>query len=321
MDKRSTLVTLALALVAPSAFAQAQDYPNKPVKIIVPVSAGSGTDATARFVSTALAKAWNASLVVENRPGAGAALGSELVAKAPADGYTLLFAYSAHYSNPFVMNVGFDAVKDFEPIARLASSALIVATAPNSKLRTIKDVIAAAKAQPGGVSYASAGNGSTGHMAGALLGHMAGIELNHIPYKAASQVPVDAAAGVVDFMIGGLASALPLVKANRLHVIAVTTDKRSANIPEVPTVAESGLPGYENSSPIWLLAPRGTPEAIVNKLSEALVRIAATPEFKEYCFHQGIEVDIQNAATARANAQAESDKWRRLVQLTAPANK
>ena len=158
-------------------------------------------------------------------------------------------------------------------------------------------------------------------MAGALFETMADVQLNHVPYKSASQVPVDASAGVVDIMFGGLASALPLIKAGRLRVLAVTGDKRSANLPDVPTVAESGLAGFENSSPIWVFAPRGTPQPVVKKLSDALIRIAATPEFKDYTFSQGIEVDIQDAATAKAAAAGELEKWRKLVELTPPKNK
>ncbi|MES2481252.1 MAG: tripartite tricarboxylate transporter substrate binding protein [Pseudomonadota bacterium] len=320
MKKRHLLAAAALLVVgsAGPAMAQGADYPNKAIRIVVPVTAGSGTDATARFLANALGKAWNATVIVENKPGAGASLGSELVAKAAPDGYTLLFTYAAHYSNQWVLKLNFDAVKDFEPVARLANSTLVVATRGDSPIRNMSDLIAAAKKSPGQVSYASAGLGSTGHMAGALLGKMAGIQLNHVPYKAASQVPVDAASGQVDIMIGGLASALPLIRSGRLHPIAVTAAKRSANLPNVPTVAEQGLSGYENSSPIWVMAPRGTPQEIVNRLSAQLTRIAATPEFKDYCFNQGIEVDIQDAATFKAQAPAELHKWKQLVELTSP---
>ena len=318
---RRCLLLSAASLVLTHGVAHAQDYPTKPIKIVVPVTAGSGTDATARFVANALGKAWNTTVVVDNKPGAGASLGTDLVAKAPADGYTLLFTYAAHYSNQWVMSPPFDAVRDFEPVARLANSHLILATHPGSPLRNVRDVIAAAKAKPSQVSYASSGIGTTAHMAGALFETMADVQLNHVPYKSASQVPVDASAGVVDIMFGGLASSLPLIKGGRLRVLAVTGDKRSANLPDVPTMAESGLAGYENSSPIWVFAPRGTPQPIIAKLSESLTRIAATQEFKAYCFDQGIEVDIQPAATAKASAPAELEKWRKLVELTSPKNK
>jgi len=320
MKKRLFLGCAALPLFWFAGFAQAQalDYPNKAIRIVVPVTPGSGTDATARFVANALGKAWNAAVVVENKPGAGAALGSELVAKAAPDGYTLLFTYAAHYSNQWVLKPNFDAVKDFEPVARLANSTLVLATRADSPIRTLSDLISTAKKSPGMVTFASAGIGSTGHMAGALLEKMAGIQLNHVPYKAASMVPVDAASGQVEVMIGGLASALPLIQSGRLRPIAVTADKRSANLPNVPTFAEQGLPGYENSSPIWVLAPRGTPQEIVNRLSTQLTKIAATPEFKEYCFTLGIEVDIQDTVTYKAQAPAELQKWKKLVDLTSP---
>jgi len=317
--KATGIASLAFAALG-QAHAQAEDYPNRTVRIVVPVTAGSGTDATARFFSNALGKAWNATIVVDNKPGAGAVLGSEIVAKAAPDGYTLLFTYAAHYSNQWVLKPPFDAIKDFEPVARIANSTLLIATSPESPIRTMADLIAAAKKNPGKISYASAGIGSTAHMAGALLDKMAGIQLNHVPYKAASQVPLDAASGQVDIMIGGLASALPLIKAGKLRVLAVTASKRSTNLPSIPTVAESGLPGYENSSPIWLLAPRGTSQAIVNKLSAEMTKIAATPEFKDYCLTQGIEVDIQDAATYKASASAELQKWKMLVELTTPSS-
>jgi tripartite-type tricarboxylate transporter receptor subunit TctC len=318
---RRSLLLSAVSLAFAHGSAHAQDYPTKVIHLVVAVSPGSGTDATARFLSNALGKAWGTTVVIDNKPGAGGALGSDFVAKAPADGYTLLFTYGAHYSNPWVMATTYDAVKDFEPVARLANSTLIIATQPASPFRSLRDLIAAAKSKPGAISYASAGSGSTGHMAGALLSKLAGIELNHVPYKAASQVPVDASSGQVDFMIGGLASSLPLIRAGRLRVLAVTASKRSANLPDVPTVAQAGLPGYENSTPIWVFAPRGTPQPIVDKLSAALTRIAATSEFETYCVAQGIEVDIQTAAVAKAGAPAEMEKWRQLVVLTGANNK
>lgn len=320
-DTRLSLIALiSLTGLASLAQAQSQDYPNKPIRLVVPVTAGSGTDATARFFSNGLGKAWNTTIIVDNKPGAGAALGTEIVARAPADGYTLLFTYAAHYSNQWVLKPPFDAVRDFEPVARLANSTLVIATSPDSPIRSVADLIAAAKRAPGKVAYASAGIGSTAHMAGALLEKMAGIQLNHIPYKAASQVPLDAASGQVDIMIGGLASALPLIKSGKLRALAVTAAKRSANLPNVPTVAETGLAGYENSSPIWVLAPRGTPQAIVNKLSADLTKIAATPEFRDYCLTQGIEVDIQDTVAYRASAAGELQKWKALVELTSPSS-
>jgi tripartite-type tricarboxylate transporter receptor subunit TctC len=320
ISRRSAIIAAA-ALAMPPGPAWSQEYPSKPIRLVVPVSAGSGSDATARFLANALGKAWGVTLVVDNKPGAGAMLGTDIVAKAPADGYTLLFTYAAHYSNQWVLSPPFDAVKDFEPIARMANSTLVLATKPDSPYRTVRDLVTAAKHKPGALSYASAGLGSTGHMAGALLESLAGIELNHVPYKAASQVPLDAASGQVDVMFGGLASALPLIRSGRLRVLAVTSATRSAILPDAPTIAESGFPGYENSSPIWAFAPRGTPQAIVKKLSEVFTRAASSAEFKEFCLSQGIEADVQDAATVKAGAPGELEKWRRMVELTTPGNK
>ncbi|MES2999551.1 MAG: tripartite tricarboxylate transporter substrate binding protein [Pseudomonadota bacterium] len=317
MISRRHLIALPALAALPLRSAFAQEYPARPIRIIVPTGPGTGTDATARHMSAGLLKAWNTPVIVENKLGAGGVIGTDFVAKAAPDGYTLLFTYASHYSNQWIEPTPYDAVKDFEPIARLATSALVLVTGPNSPFKTVHDVVNAAKQKPGTISYGSAGTGTTSQMAAELLSSMAGIKLNHIPYKAPGQAAIDAAAGQVDISFGGLATQLPLIKAGRLRAIAVTTTTRSMNLPDVPTIAESGYPGYENSSPIWALAPRGTPQAITTKLSDTLVRLASTQEFKDFCFAQGFEVDVQNAAAFRAAAPAELEKWRRLVALTA----
>jgi tripartite-type tricarboxylate transporter receptor subunit TctC len=317
MISRRSLLAAPLLGALPLGAARAQDYPSKVVRIVVPTSPGSGTDTVARHVAATLGKAWNASVIVENKPGAGVNIATDYVAKAAPDGYTLLFTYAAHYSNTWVDKAPYDPIRDFEPVARMANSALVLLTHAHSPLRTVRDVIAAAKEKPGAVTYATAGNGTTGHMAGALLSTMAGISLNHIPYKTPSQTALDTAGGLVDVGFNGISTAIPLIRSGRLRPLAVTTAKRSAFLPEVPTIAEAGFAGYEISSPIWMMAPRGTPAAIVERLSDALTRIASTPEFREACAIQGIEPDVQNAATARAAAPAELEKWRKLVALTA----
>jgi tripartite-type tricarboxylate transporter receptor subunit TctC len=309
--------SLLLASALPFGAAWGQDYPNRVVRIVVPTTPGSGTDTVARHVAAALGKTWNAPVIVENKTGAGVGIATDYVAKARADGHTLLFTYAAHYSNTWVEKAPYDPVKDFEPVARMATSALVLITHPNSPFKSVRDIVAAAKQKPGAVSYATAGNGTTGHMAGALLGSMAGIQLNHIPYKTPSQAALDTAGGLVDFGFNGISTAIPLIRSGRLRPLAATTIRRSAFLPDLPTMAEAGFAGYEISSPIWVLAPRGTPAAIVERLSEAFTRIASTPEFKEACAVQAIEPDVQNAATYRASVAAEMEKWRRLVQLTA----
>lgn len=316
MISRRTFMLSAAAFTLPLPNAYAQKYPSKPIRIIVPTGAGTGTDLTARNLAVGLSKILGQPVVIENKLGAGGLIGTDIVAKAAPDGYTLLFNYAAHYSNQWVEKPPYDAVADFEPIARLAVSALVLVVGPNSPFHTIQELIAAAKQKPNSLTFGSAGAGTTSHMAAALFSKMAGIELVHIPYKAPSQAAVDAAGGQVDMTFGGLATSLPMIKSGRLRVLAVTTDKRSQNLPDVPTMSESGLLGYENSSPIWAFAPRGTPLAIVNELSDALVKVASTPEFKEFCFAQGIDVDIKGAAWCRAEAPKELAKWKDLVALT-----
>ncbi|CAG2147284.1 tripartite tricarboxylate transporter substrate binding protein [Cupriavidus numazuensis] len=319
MISRRTCLLLLPALPALASLplsARAQTYPSRPVRFVVPVSPGSGSDIVARYMSAELSRSLGGTFVVENRLGASGIIGTDFVAKAPADGYSILFSYAAHYSNQFVEKTPYDAVSDFDPIARLATSAMVLVTAANSPYRTVQDFIAAAKRKPGGLSYGSPGNGTTAHMAAALMSSKAGIQMTHVPYKAPSQVVVDVAGGQLDVGFGGVATSLPLVKAGRLRVLAVTSLRRSTYFPDAPTMDEVGLKGYELVSPIWALARRGTPPAIIAQLSDALTKAAATPGFKTFCHEQGLEVDIQDAATARARAPLELERWKKLVALS-----
>ncbi len=314
MHRRTFTAALSLASLAPVAFAA--EFPDsKTIRIVVATGVGSGSDLTARQIATGLGKALNTPVIIENKTGAGGVIGTDFVAKATPDGYTLLGTYAQHYTNQLVQKTPYDAIKDFEPIARIANSALVISVAVNSPYRTLKDVIEAARQKPGFITYGSSGNGTTSHMAAALLEHMAGVKLNHVPYKAPGQVALDAVAGQIDLGFNGMSSVLPLIKGGRLRALAVTTSQRSQSLPDVPTVAEIGHPGYEAASPIWLFAPRGTPQAIVNKLSEAVVRQAQSQGFKDLCLHQGLELDIQSATTAKAAGPSELEKWRKLMSV------
>ncbi|WP_179107063.1 tripartite tricarboxylate transporter substrate binding protein [Variovorax sp. KK3] len=303
------------ALLTTGAFAQPA-YPDRPIRFVVPVAPGAGTDLVARQVSVALNKLWNASVLVDNKPGAGGVLGTDAVAKAMPDGYTVLFTFSTHYTTPWLEKTPYDAVADFEPVAKLASTTLFMVTAADSPLRSVADVVAASKRAPRSISYASAGQGTPSHMCGALLGSITGIEMIHAPYKNGSQAMIETGSGQVQVAFSGPA-ALPLVRSGRLRVLAVTADKRSAQLAEVPTMNEAaGIVGYDIASPVWSLAPRGTPAAIVGRLSEAFAAITAAADFKAFCAAQYLEQDYQNAAAMKAAAAGESAKWRRLVELT-----
>jgi tripartite-type tricarboxylate transporter receptor subunit TctC len=317
--RRTVLAGLpaAGALLAGRAFAQvAWPERERPIRFIVPVAAGAGTDLVARQVAVALGSLWNTACIVDNRPGAGGAVGTDYVAKAAPDGYTLLFTFSAHYTTPLIDKTPYDPVADFEPVARLASSPLFMVTAPDSTFRSAADVVAAARRTPRSVTYASAGQGTPSHMCGALLESIAGIQMVHTPYKNGSQAMIETSSGQVGVAFSGAAS-LPLVKSGRLRLLAITTARRSAYLPEVPTLNESaGLQGYDLGSPIWAMAPRGTLDVVRGKLSDALAAIVATPEFKTFCAAQYLEPDYQGAAQAKAAAATEAAHWRRLVQLT-----
>lgn len=308
-------MVVAVVIATTSAFAT--EFPDgKAIRIVVATGAGSGSDITARQIAVGLGKDLNTPVFVENKTGAGGVIGTDFVAKAPPDGYTLLATYAQHYTNQLVQKTPYDAVKDFEPIARIANSALVISVAPDSPFKTLKDVVEAAKKKPGVISYGSSGNGTTSHMAAALFANMAGISLNHVPYKTPGQVALDASAGLLDLGFNGMSTVLPLIKGGRLRPLAVTTAARSQSLPDVPTLAELGYAGYEAASPIWIFAPRGTPQAIVDKLSSAVTRQARSPAFNELCLQQGLEVDVQNAATAKSAGPVELEKWRKLMRAT-----
>lgn len=310
------LGVLATTAVFSVTSAVAADYPgDQPVTVVVSTGAGSGTDLTSRQLAEGLAKDFGVPFVVENRTGAGGVIGAMNVAKAKPDGHTLLATYAQHYTNQLVRETPYDALEDFEPLARVASSALVISVAASSPYKTLADVVEAAKKNPGAISYGSSGHGTTSHMAAALLSSMADISLNHIPYKAPGQVAVDAAGGQIDLSFNGMSTVVPLIKAGRLRALAVTTSKRTQGLPDVPTVAELGYPGYEVDSAIWMFAPSGTPRAIVNSLSEALLRQTQTEQFKEVCARLGLDVDPQDAATVKANGPAEIEKWRKLMSV------
>ncbi len=316
LSRRSIVLSLPAAALFGAGHALAQAYPSRPIRVIVPVAPGSATDLTARQVVAGLTRLWNnAPVIVENKPGAGTIIGTDFVAKAPADGYTLLFNLSSHYTSPWLNKTPYDPVKDFEPVAKLVSTALVMITAVDSPFKSVQDVVAAAKKAPGTVTFASAGIGTTSHMGGALLNSLAGIELVHAPYKDGSQAMVDTANGQAQLGFSGPA-AIPLIKSGKLRVLATTGARRSAQLPDVPTVKEALHLDYEVTSPVWAFAPRGTPDAIVNRLSEAFGTIVAAPEFKAFCDAQYLDTSYEPAATVRAAAAGEAAKWRRLVELT-----
>jgi tripartite-type tricarboxylate transporter receptor subunit TctC len=308
---------MLLSLCAGPGAAHAQSYPSKAVRIINPFSPGGSLDLVARLLAKSLTSDLGQQFIVENRPGAGGSIGVELVAKSPADGYTLLIVQSSITVNPSLQRkVGYDPVKDFEPISKVSSYMFFVAAHPSLPARSVKALIALAKANPGQINYASVGVGSGTHLAGELFGHMAGVKLAHIPYKGTGQVMPDLLGGQIALTFGST-SVVPQVKSGKLVALAVTGAKRAAVLPDTPTVAESGIPGYEVTAWNALFAPAGTPLAIVNRLNELTRKNIAHAEAKSVMDAQGLDGDTGTAAELGNLVKSELAKWARVIKIAA----
>ncbi|AJG22459.1 putative exported protein [Cupriavidus basilensis] len=311
-----SLASLAAVACAPSAFAQ--QYPSRPIRIVVPASPGTAVDITARFMAEALAESLKTPVLVDNRAGAGGLIGTDAVAKAPADGYTLLFAGVPHLTTRWFTAgpVTFDPVKDFAPIAKVSSSALAIVVRADSPYKTLDDLIAAMKRKPGEITYSSGGAGSTSHLCSVMLNDLTKTRAKHIPYKGNGPAVTDVMAGQVDFTCQGAPSVVPMIKAGKLRGLAVTSAGRWSEIPGVPTAAQAGVPGFQVSSWIGALAPAAAPAPIVERLSEELVRIAQSPEFKAFCAHQSMYVDIADRRQFLTAFPKEDAHWKRIAQLS-----
>ncbi len=302
--------------------AQSQVYPQRPVRIIVNVSAGGGVDMVARISGAHMSTVWGQPFVIDNRTGAGGAIGSELAAKAAPDGHTLLVS-----SNTFVTTAaarsqaaqGYDPVRDFQAVSRLTSNPYLLCVGSALGVNSVKDLIALAKNKAGGLSYGSAGNGSILHMSGALLAAMAGVSMVHIPYKGVAEVYPAVASGQVSWVLGSPISALPLIKAGRLKGIAVTSARRARAQPELPTIAESGVPGYEVIAWYGMLAPAKTPLAIAEKLQAEARRALQNPDVVRRMDVEGTDIVANTPREFAAEVKAEFDKWRNVVKQSGVA--
>jgi tripartite-type tricarboxylate transporter receptor subunit TctC len=301
---------IALALISATS-AWAQGYPNKPVKLVVPYPPGGPTDIVARVIAERLGAQTGQTFVVENRAGAGGNLGAEAVARAPADGYTLLVATTAHAINMSVFkNLTYDVKRDFMPVSLLTQGPLVLVVHPGTGLSSVKDVIAKARADAGGLPYASSGNGQSTHLSAELFASMAGVKLNHVPYKGSAPALNDLIAGQVPMMFDTMLSAMPHVKSGALKALAITGAQRSAAAPELPTIAESGLPGYQAYAWNGLLAPVGTPPDVIARLSDELKKALALPAVQDRFGAQGFAATWTSPAQTADYVANEVDKWR-----------
>ena len=309
-----TLAALCLLLNTQSASA-AEVWPAKPLRIIVPFSPGGGTDITARLVAQPLSEKLGKPVVIDHRPGAGTMLGTELAAKAPADGYTLLLAAAPHAINPALhKRVKYDATRDFTAISLAIAFPYVIAAHPSIPVSSIRDLIAYAKANPGKLSYDTSGTGSTNHLAGELFNRMAGVELTHVPYKGGGPALSDAVGGHVALLFGTVLETLPQTRNGKLRGLAVSSGTRAAVAPELPTVAESGVPGYDVTGWYAFLAPAGTPREVVKKLNQEITRILATPAVRERLLSLGAEPSPSTPEKAQEFIAAELLRWDKLIK-------
>jgi tripartite-type tricarboxylate transporter receptor subunit TctC len=313
----AAIAAIAVTVFAGSAIAQAM-FPNKPIRIVVPFPPGGTTDILARAAAQKMTEAWKEQVVVDNRPGAGGNIGAELVAKAPPDGYTMLMGtVGTHAINPSLYaKMPYDHVKDFAPVILVASVPNVLVVHPSVPANTVQELIAYAKANPGKINFASSGSGTSIHLAGELFKTMAGVQMAHVPYKGSAPAIADLVGGQVQIMFDNLPSALPQIKGGRLRALAVTSAQRAPALPDVPTVAESGLPGFEASSWFGLLAPAGSPRDAIVKVNGEVDRWLASPEAKEKLTSQGANAAGGSPEDFARHIAAETAKWQQVVKAS-----
>jgi tripartite-type tricarboxylate transporter receptor subunit TctC len=307
---------LAALLLAVPLLAGAQSWPAKPVRIVVPYPAGGSGDIVARAVAQKMSEGLGQQFIVDNRAGAGGNIGTEAVARSPADGYTLLLATDIQFaiSPALGMKLPYDPVRDFEPVSLVAFVDLVLAAHPSLGVATMQDLLRVARQQPGKINYASTGPGSTHHLSIELLKSMGGFDVTHVPYKGSSQALPDLISGQVQLMQLGVPQTLPHLKAGRVRALGVSATKRLPALPDVPTVAEQGFPGYEANNSWCLFAPAGTPADIVRRLHAEVSRVVALPDVKERFLATGLDPVGSTPAELSARMKADHEKWSRLVQ-------
>lgn len=320
MERGWLIAVFAASLLVPGAVCAqgtAEPYPVRPVRVVVGLAPGGATDIQTRLFAHKLSESFNRSFVVENRTGAGGTVAYAQVAKSPPDGYTLLGVAGGYTITPAVYSkLPYDPVRDFAPISLVVQAPFLLLTHPSLPVTTVKDLLALARAKPGVLDCASAGHGTSTHMAFELLRALAGVKITHVPYKGTGQALVDAMAGQVHMLFGNVLSSLTHVRAGRLRALGVTTARRSTVLPELPTIAESGVPGYENSTWHGWLAPAGTPPAILNRLNAELVKSTRAPDVVERLAPDGGEPVGSTAEQFARYIAADMARWSKLVKET-----
>jgi tripartite-type tricarboxylate transporter receptor subunit TctC len=315
MNKRLMQAVLLSCGLALAAAAPAQSYPTHPVRIVIPLSPGGTTDVPGRIIAQKLSETLGQQFFVENRPGAGGTIGSDFVAKAKPDGYTLLLTASPFVIAPHVYKkMPYDALADFVPVIRIASGPYVLVVHPSLGVNSVKELIALAKKEPGKIDFASSGNGSAQHLVTELFMYLAGIKLNHVPYKGSGPAQQDLMSGIIKVSFVGTPIAIPHMKSGRLKALGVSTAKRSPEMPDVPTIAEAGVPGYEAIVWIGMLAPAGTPREIVAKLNGEIGKLVRADEVRKLLAPTGMEPDPDTPEQFGAYVKADYDKWGKVVR-------
>jgi tripartite-type tricarboxylate transporter receptor subunit TctC len=309
----------AFAVVIGLAFVQtagAQTYPAKPIRIVVPFAAGGPADIYARYLGQRLQEPLGQSFVVDDRPGAGSIIGTELVAKSPADGYTLLMMSNTHTVNEsLVPKKPFTLMKDFVPIAPVNYSDLVLVVHPSVPVKSVKELVQLAKAKPRGLNYASSGTGTPYHMAGELFKALAGVDIVHVPHKGSSEARTSVMSGQVEMMLDAITTMTPIVKSGRVRALGTSGRKRAAVLPDVPTIAEAGVTGYETTIWLGIMAPAGTPRAVIERLNAEITKVVARPDVKKAWNEQGAEPMTMTPTEFEKYLNADIAKWAKVVKI------
>lgn len=309
-------ILIVITLLLSTAEVVAQEYPTKTIRLVVPLPPGGPTDFVARLYAAKMTEIWKQPVVVENRPGASGNIGSQLVAKSTADGYTLLLQSTSFVVNPMLFKApGYNPFSDFTPVSLIFDYKLVVVVHPTFAVNSVAELVAAAKAKPGAISYASAGGGGAPtHLSVEMFKRLAGIDVLHVPYQGGSPAIADLLAGHVQFMFNNPAQSLPYIKAGKLRALATTGVKRMPQLPDLPTVSELGYPGYDVGTWFGLWAPAGTPAAVISTINAAVKQIAAMPDVQQQHFDQGLVVIASSAAELEAFQRAETERWGRVIK-------
>jgi tripartite-type tricarboxylate transporter receptor subunit TctC len=308
-------VFLGVVLSLSAAAAAAQSYPNRPVKIVVPFAPGGFTDVVARVMGQKLQVAMGQPFVIENRPGAGSTIGTDVVAKSAPDGYTLVMVSTTHVISPWLYkNMPYDPINSFTVISKLVDSPYVLLVNPKVPANNVKEFIALAKAHPGSIRYASSGNGSSQHLMGGLFAAMTGVKMQHVPYRGSNMAAQDLVAGIVESSFAGVPNAVAYVPSGKLKALAVTTAKRSPLLPDVPTLSEEGVAGYDASVWLALLAPAGTPREIVDRLNAEIAKVMVTPDAAKAFAAAGVEVSLSTPEEMTQTMIRERERWGKVVK-------